>query len=117
MVATPDDHPNLPIYLNILGYGLRRRFEQSGTVEDLEEAIRRAEQAVAATPVDHPEPATYLYSLGLGLQRRFERSKRMEDDTSALQSFRRAWDIANAVPINLLTAARSAIQIVKDHRD
>jgi hypothetical protein len=33
-------------------------------MEDLKEAVRRMEQAVAATPDNHPDPARWLNSLG-----------------------------------------------------
>jgi hypothetical protein len=45
--ATTDDHPDLAAMLSNLGNMLGSRFKQTDRLEDLEEAIRRAEQAVA----------------------------------------------------------------------
>ena len=76
---TPQDHPNLGMYLNNLGNRLQSRFERMGRMEDLEESIRQAQQVVNITPQDHPDLAMYLNNLGNKLQRRFEKTGRMED--------------------------------------
>jgi hypothetical protein len=60
-------HPNLARMLNSLGSKLEMRFERSGRLEDLEEAIRRVEQAVAAIPDDHPDLAGRLDNLYIEL--------------------------------------------------
>jgi tetratricopeptide (TPR) repeat protein len=74
--ATPEDHPELAIYLDNLASKLARRFKRTGRIEDLEEAIRKAEQAVEATPEDHPNLAERLGSLGLHLCRSFLKSRK-----------------------------------------
>jgi tetratricopeptide (TPR) repeat protein len=53
-------------------------------MKDLEEAIRRAQQAAAATPDDHPSLVWRLNNLGNKLERRFERTRRLEDLEEAI---------------------------------
>jgi len=72
VAATPSDNPDLIGRLNNLGNILERRFERTGKIEDPEEVIWRAEQAVVAT----------LNNLGNQLESLFEQTGRMEDKVS-----------------------------------
>jgi len=56
VVLTPEDTPNLAMYLNNLGNALISRFERTGSMDDLNRAISTNEQAVASTPEDTPDP-------------------------------------------------------------
>jgi hypothetical protein len=47
-------------------------------MEDLNEAIDRAREAMAVTPDDHPDRIMWLGNLGAKLERRYERTGRME---------------------------------------
>jgi hypothetical protein len=69
---------------------LGRRFEWNGRMEDLEEAIWRAEQAVTATPYNHPNLAGKLSNLGNMLVRRFERSGLLADLEEAIRRLEQA---------------------------
>ena len=60
---TPQDHPDLAMYLNNLGYVLEKRFDRIGRMEDLEESIHKAQQAVENTPKDHPNLADWSNNL------------------------------------------------------
>jgi hypothetical protein len=51
------------MFLNNLGNGLAR-YERTGRLEDLEEAIRVYREAVEATPPDSPDRPGYLNNLG-----------------------------------------------------
>src|SRR5437762_1771972 len=62
-----------------------RAFERMVKMEDLEEAIRKAEGAVKATPQDHPDLAGRLNNLGNMLESRYERTGRMEDLEEAIR--------------------------------
>ncbi|KAI8649679.1 TPR domain-containing protein [Fusarium keratoplasticum] len=111
--ATPQDHPNRSTYLNNLGNLLGRRFERTGSMDDLNRAIDVADMAVKATPQDHPNRAndlnraidignmavkatpqdhpnrsTYLNNLGNLLGRRFKR-------TGSIDDLNRAIDVAD----------------------
>src|SRR5947207_956881 len=48
-----------------------RRFERTGSMEDLNCAIETMEQAVKSTPIDHTNNAVMLNNLGNALRRRF----------------------------------------------
>ena len=66
MAATPAGSPDLPGYLNNLGAGLRTRFGRTGRLEELEEAIKVSQAAVAATPAGSPDLPSRLNNLGTG---------------------------------------------------
>jgi hypothetical protein len=53
-------------------------------MEDLEEAILVARQAVDVTPKDHPDLAGRLNNLGNKLGRRYKRTGKMEDLEEAI---------------------------------
>jgi CHAT domain-containing protein len=75
--------------LSFLAATLGTRFERSGEMKDLEEAIDTARRAVQSTPPDHPGLAMYLNNLGNWLRRRFERSGEMKDLEEAIDKARR----------------------------
>lgn len=64
---------------------LGSRYERTEKMEDLEEAIKRAQEAVAATPDDHPNQAPMLNNLGNMLGLRFDRTGKMENLEQAIQ--------------------------------
>ena len=63
---------------------LFRRYEQTGSLQDLEAAIVHAEAAVEATPEDHPDKAAMLNNLGNMLIRRYERTGNLQDLEAAI---------------------------------
>jgi len=64
----------LPHMLSNLGIMLSRRFERTGSIDDLNRAVDVAEQAVNATPEDHPNRAGRLNNLENLLTTQFERT-------------------------------------------
>ncbi|KAF5227665.1 hypothetical protein FAUST_11634 [Fusarium austroamericanum] len=88
--STPDDHPNLAGRLNNLGNQLKSRYERTGEIKDLEEAIKMARKAIESTPNDHPDLATLLNNLGNRLSRRYERTGEMKDLEEAIKMARKA---------------------------
>ena len=64
MDATPADHPDRAIWLSNLGNALQARFEQTGALADLDEAISAGRAAVDATPAGHSDRAAMLSNLG-----------------------------------------------------
>ncbi|RYP43130.1 hypothetical protein DL770_011836 [Monosporascus sp. CRB-9-2] len=74
---------------------LGRRFERTGSMDDLNRAVDVADMAVDATPQDHPDRASMFNNLGNLLGRRFER-------TGSIDDLNRAVDVAdmavNATP-------------------
>jgi hypothetical protein len=55
-------------------------------MEDLEEAVGVAHQAVQTISEDHPDLAGSLNNLGTKLERRYERTGNMEDLDEAIRS-------------------------------
>jgi tetratricopeptide (TPR) repeat protein len=76
---TPVEHSNRAMGLTALGIALQRRFERTGSMDDLDRAILTSEQAVKLTPVNHPSRAIYLNNFGSALAKRFERKGSMGD--------------------------------------
>jgi hypothetical protein len=60
----PENHPQKPAYLSILGNSLRMRFERLGEIADIDEAIMAQQQAVRITPDGHPRKPGRLNNLG-----------------------------------------------------
>ncbi|KAF6793794.1 TPR domain-containing protein [Colletotrichum sojae] len=95
--ATPQDHPDRAKWLNNLGSYLGDRFDRTGAMADLEEAITItrysrtgamadleeaatiAREAVEATPKDDPDRAARLNNLGSHLGDRYSRIGAMAD--------------------------------------
>lgn len=86
----PPEHPDRAALLDILGYRLSEKYEIFGEVEDLEQAIQRAEESVAATSLDDPDRAGRLSNLGSHLSARYELSGAVEDLEQAIQQAEKA---------------------------
>ncbi len=70
--------------LSNLGNALQARFERTGQLADLDEAITLFRDAVAATPVGHPERPGRLSNLGAALRTRFGRTGQLADLDQAI---------------------------------
>jgi tetratricopeptide (TPR) repeat protein len=69
---------------------LGTRYERTGEMGDLREAISVARQAVESTPDDHPNRAACLNNLGVMLGTRYERTGEMGDLEEAISVAREA---------------------------
>ncbi|CAE6429928.1 unnamed protein product [Rhizoctonia solani] len=88
---TPDNHPNRPRQLQVLGIFYDERFKRAGELEDLEKAIELGSHGLALTPDGHPALPSRHASLGGSYRERFWRlgelgdlEKAIEHDTRAL---------------------------------
>ena len=97
--ATSLNSPDLPDYLNNLGYGLLARFKRVGQDVDLEKAIRVLRQAVQATPPESPALPDYLNNLGNALRVSYARTGREADLEEAMTVYQQA---VQATPPNSL---------------
>ncbi|WP_079423472.1 CHAT domain-containing protein [Streptomyces katrae] len=70
-----------------LGEALRLRFLHTGVVADVDAAIGRFREAVAATPPGHPDRARRLCHLGEVLRLRYIRTDRPSDLDAAIDRF------------------------------
>ncbi len=90
LATTATDDPQRPLHLSKLCVALQRRFDRTGAIEDLDQAITMGRQAVESIPADHPHRSTYLSNLGGALQRRFERTGLLENLDDAITVDRQA---------------------------
>src|SRR5260221_8831701 len=74
-------------YLGILSW---RRFERTGNLEDISNAMQDQQRAVQLTPDGHPNLPTWLNNLGNSFSSRFARTGDLEDISSAIRNQQRA---------------------------
>jgi tetratricopeptide (TPR) repeat protein len=67
-----------------------RRFERTGDMQDISEAIRHQQRAVQLTPDGHADLPSWLNNLGNSFLRRFERTGDMQDISEAIRHQQRA---------------------------
>jgi len=91
MGVIPGD-PGRAVVLNSLGFLLATRHQESGSVDDLQESIDLAKQAVEATPVGYPDRAEFLASMGRRIGYQFSRNRKVEELESAIDFTRQAID-------------------------
>ena len=94
--ATPVGHPDRARWLSNLGRALRLRFERTGMLPDLDEAVTIGRAAAEATPPDDPDRAVMLSNLGAILQRRFERTGVLADLEESVAAMRAAMEATPA---------------------
>lgn len=109
---TQQNHPDLAERLNNFGVMLGRRYQRTGAMSDLEEAIGAARQAVDTTPEDHPDCAACLNNLGNKLESRYERSGAMADLDDASVYLQNAWNTTTAIPFHRIQAAATCIKLL-----
>ena len=103
--STPENHPDLPSWLNALGNSLDTQYTCLGNLEDLNRAITLYEKAIQSTPEDHPKLAIWLKNLGNSLRKRFDLLNNMDDLTLAEKQFFIAVNIISASPHSRLESA------------
>ncbi|PWI64613.1 hypothetical protein PCL_09507 [Purpureocillium lilacinum] len=110
--TTPADHPDRATCLNNLGNKLQSRYERTGEMANLEEAIAVARQAVDLTPADHPDLVACLNNLGTKLESRFGRtgdSGDLEESSSCLYA---AWSCETGIPFHRVKAAARCVALL-----
>lgn len=86
VLATADPaHPALGSIYNNLGNSFRERWDQMGLLDDLENAISAAQEAVAVTPQGHPEWMSRVSDLGCYFSIRFDCLGGLDDIEKAIQ--------------------------------
>ncbi|KAL5093247.1 hypothetical protein Trisim1_011052 [Trichoderma cf. simile WF8] len=79
--------------LNNFGVALGTRFRQTGSTDDLNQAISILGEVVDATPHNDPQRAGYLSNLGIQLKSRFEQKGSIEDLNQAISILSEAVDV------------------------
>ncbi|KAK4246224.1 CHAT domain-containing protein [Corynascus novoguineensis] len=90
---------------------LQCRYQRTGEMADLEEAIEMARQAVKSTPYDHPDRASYLGNLGNDLWHRYKQTGEMADLEEASLYFYNTWHCQIAIPFSRVKAAARCLTL------
>ena len=80
----------MAMYADTIGVGLLRRFDCTGSLDDLNESIELERKVIALTPENHSNMAIYANTLGIGLFRRFERIGFLDDLNESIEWGRKA---------------------------
>lgn len=86
LAATDPNHPELGAIFHDLADTFRERFDQFGLLDDLQNAIRAAEQAVGVTPLEDPDWIARVSNLGCYYSMRFDCLGGLDDLASAIQT-------------------------------
>jgi tetratricopeptide (TPR) repeat protein len=80
-----EGHANLATLLTYLGGSLRSRFERTGNLQDIAEAIAVQTRAVDLTPEGHVDLPRHLANLGNSYARRYEDTGDLQDVVEAIR--------------------------------
>jgi tetratricopeptide (TPR) repeat protein len=84
-------------FSDTLGRYLFERFERTGIIDDVDQAIAFEERAIQLTPNEDPERLPRLITLGNALLRRYERTGSMDDMNHAIEdNFEQAVELTPA---------------------
>ncbi|RHZ48891.1 uncharacterized protein CDV56_105798 [Aspergillus thermomutatus] len=114
---TPQDHPDLAGRLNNLGDMFSDRYYRTGKMDDLEEAIQKAQRAIDITPEDHPNLAAWLNNLANRLSARYNKMHEKKDRFTCTDSYIKAYNCSSAKPLTRVQAAREAIKLLVEDED
>ena len=81
---TPNNHADLPKWLNNLGIAYQNRFEEAGQLSDLTQAIYNQEKAIQLTSESYTFLPRWLIHLGNSYKNQFERSGSLVDLEKAI---------------------------------
>ncbi|KAF5320627.1 hypothetical protein D9611_013727 [Ephemerocybe angulata] len=92
---TPEGDPRLLDYLTNLGISFASRFEQTGELSDITEAILVHQKAVKLTPPGHVDAPTRLNNLAMSLSCRFEQTNELSDICEAISALQKAMELSS----------------------
>ncbi|KAI0539076.1 hypothetical protein GGR58DRAFT_525309 [Xylaria digitata] len=113
-VDLSDRGPQQTHLIDQLADGLYERHRKTGTIEDLDEAIKVSEQAVRLLPADHKHMASYLCRLGSLLGERYLMLEQISDCENAVVCFRAAIQQSNAPVIDRIRAGECLSRTCSD---
>ncbi|KAJ7476523.1 CHAT domain-containing protein [Mycena latifolia] len=90
---TPPGHPDRRVYLSEMSGVLRRRYQETGDLQDLDAAIQKIEEALGVIPADHPAQPIYLNDLSKSLSERYRRFGRLRDLEAALENDKKVLEL------------------------
>ncbi|KAF6745237.1 CHAT domain-containing protein, partial [Ephemerocybe angulata] len=95
-VLIAEGHPMLPTALSNLGISFRNRFDRTGDLRDISNALFAQRRAVELVPESNPALPRILNNLGISLRSRFERTGNLADIADATSSLEKAIKLAPA---------------------
>jgi CHAT domain-containing protein len=90
---SPASKPNSPAYLTSRGNLLSDQHASTGTLDDLEAAIRDYKCAAEILPPDCPQGAEIVNNLATALQDRYARTSNLEDLNEAIRIYQQAIEL------------------------
>jgi hypothetical protein len=112
VAATPQDHPNLTLWLNNLANMLEKPFKQTGREEHLRDVIQMSRQAVQTTPDSHSQLAGHLHNLGPKLGHQYNLTRQTEDLEEAIRVLCQAFKTTSSPPLSRITAVTLALRLL-----
>ncbi|MCJ1328910.1 hypothetical protein MMC10_005587 [Thelotrema lepadinum] len=101
----PSDHPNQAMFQINLATKLGDRAKQTGSKEDLENALRLAQTALEALPKDHPDRAVLLYHHGVYLAHMADQNGSIEELEISISTFEEGWKCHFSLPSDRIPCA------------
>ncbi|KAG2142433.1 CHAT domain-containing protein [Suillus clintonianus] len=86
----PLGHQHRPRALDRLAYAVWVRFDQHGSIDDLEESIQLGREAVSLCPEGHSRRDAYLNNLAFSLESRFDHQGKFHDLNEAITLYEEA---------------------------
>ncbi|KAG2123246.1 CHAT domain-containing protein [Suillus clintonianus] len=86
----PPGHQHRPRALDELARAVDARFDQHGSIDDLEESIQLGREAVSLCPEEHSSRDTYLNNLAFSLKSRFNHQGTFHDLDEAITLYEEA---------------------------
>ncbi|KAG1888265.1 CHAT domain-containing protein [Suillus subluteus] len=80
----PPGHQDCPSALNELAKAVEARFDEHGSIEDLEESIKLGREAISLCPEGHPDCQAYLNNLAASIISRFDHQGKSDDLDEAI---------------------------------
>jgi tetratricopeptide (TPR) repeat protein len=111
--STAEDHADLATIYHSWGIALKRQFEHTKSLDDINLTIVKMEQAVALTPDESPDLATRLHSLGNAIRLKSKETGAASDLNSAIDILERAVSVQSAPPFDRILAADSALDLLR----
>jgi len=105
----------MPSRLNNLGNSLLGRFERTGDLADVANAISALQSAVQLTPNGHADKPSWLNNLGNSLLGRFKRTGDFSDTIAATSNYRQSATHMSGSPSVRLTAAQLWAHLSASH--
>lgn len=100
--------------LNLSSF-LSQRYNETGSIDDLQGAISYAEEALEAFPQDHPGRDIALLAVGPNYLERYRKAGSPEDFTKSMFAFKKAWNCSTLRPALRIMAAQEAARELFSH--